>query len=104
PPPAPPPDLYPLSLHDALPICHRLGVHFDSVRPNRDVDSARVPEARPRENVLVVRRLDEYLQLDRRAVGGEIVTDHLTNLQSAVDRKSTRLNSSHGSISYAVFC
>ena len=68
---------------------HRLSVHFDSIRPNRDVDSARVPEARPRENVLVVRRLDEYLQLDRRAVGGEIVTDHLTDLESAViDRRA----------------
>src|SRR5207245_11191731 len=30
--------------------------------------------------------------------------DHLGNHQAAQDRKSTRLNSSHGSISYAVFC
>src|SRR2546429_6039515 len=29
---------------------------------------------------------------------------HLTDLQDYVDRKSTRLNSSHGYISYAVFC
>src|SRR2546429_4537776 len=28
----------------------------------------------------------------------------LPSLQAAVDRKSTRLNSSHGYISYAVFC
>src|SRR3712207_7496030 len=29
---------------------------------------------------------------------------HLTNPDQAVDRKSTRLNSSHANISYAVFC
>src|SRR5207245_9153194 len=28
----------------------------------------------------------------------------VTNLRRKIDRKSTRLNSSHGSISYAVFC
>src|SRR5207245_10700842 len=37
--------------------------------------------------------------LERAAV--EIGSDHL---EAASDRKSTRLNSSHGSISYAVFC
>src|SRR5690348_18019474 len=29
---------------------------------------------------------------------------HITALQQQIDRKSTRLNSSHPSISYAVFC
>src|SRR3712207_7246944 len=29
---------------------------------------------------------------------------HLTSVLSAADRKSTRLNSSHANISYAVFC
>src|SRR5207245_6449833 len=33
----------------------------------------------------------------------EGVINALRNLREAVDRKSTRLNSSHGSISYAVF-
>src|SRR5207245_3107636 len=38
-------------------------------------------------------------------VGADWVTFALTMLEIAkVDRKSTRLNSSHGSISYAVFC
>src|SRR2546422_7743713 len=31
-------------------------------------------------------------------------SDHLVPLQERQDRKSTRLNSSHGYISYAVFC
>src|SRR2546422_1701448 len=30
--------------------------------------------------------------------------DHVTRVMGATDRKSTRLNSSHGYISYAVFC
>src|SRR3954447_23965554 len=56
-------EIYPLSLHDALPICRRS-------RP-------RAPAGQPARS-------------PGRAARG--------------DRKSTRLNSSHGSISYAVFC
>src|SRR5258707_3177574 len=37
---------------------------------------------------------------DRSGVGG--IADHRDHL--AIDRKSTRLNSSHANISYAVFC
>src|SRR5258707_8444098 len=33
--------------------------------------------------------------------GGEV---HVTDVSNASDRKSTRLNSSHANISYAVFC
>src|SRR2546422_8289365 len=33
-----------------------------------------------------------------------VVIPHLTKLAKEGDRKSTRLNSSHGYISYAVFC
>src|SRR2546430_17414103 len=42
----------------------------------------------------------------RRGAGGEpdARLDHLPELLPAVDRKSTRLNSSHSQISYAVFC
>src|SRR5689334_24745988 len=66
--------IYPLSLHDALPIC----------RPSAS---------------------------ERAAVGYQPVgMNPRTSLRSpetsttAKDRKSTRLNSSHSSISYAVFC
>src|SRR5699024_11292219 len=34
----------------------------------------------------------------------EYVTDWISSADLAIDRKSTRLNSSHVSISYAVFC
>src|SRR2546422_3362614 len=33
-----------------------------------------------------------------------LLRDHLNEVSASVDRKSTRLNSSHGYISYAVFC
>src|SRR2546422_8156355 len=39
-----------------------------------------------------------------RAPGENIGAYHITATLSARDRKSTRLNSSHGYISYAVFC
>src|SRR5689334_23570933 len=49
--------------------------------------------------------LFEMLQVPRcgNDVGEQIVDGALT-LAQGVDRKSTRLNSSHSSISYAVFC
>src|SRR5438067_5960165 len=42
----------------------------------------------------------EHLQ----GAGGPAVPGHQQHRAGAVDRKSTRLNSSHVSISYAVFC
>src|SRR5437868_11422413 len=73
------PDIYPLSLHDALPICRR--PRHPHVATEHGV--ARLANAlgahAPREPVV-----------HRSREGG--------------DRKSTRLNSSHVSISYAVFC
>src|SRR5947208_12467755 len=66
--------IYTLSLHDALPISRRAGCGRAVVE------------------------LDE-LELD--GVGAVRDRDRIRHLQ---DRKSTRLNSSHQIISYAVFC
>src|SRR5690242_20832176 len=74
--------IYTLSLHDALPIYddEPAATGWD------DVDEAKADSGElPRERV---RRLD-------RRLGAEDADE---------DRKSTRLNSSHMSISYAVFC
>src|SRR5437762_4421642 len=91
-----PPGVYGLSLHDALPIC---GVRRLENR---------------REGVLPVgltcrgcpRRRGGRRQFN--AVGPERVEHHEGFLQhigiDLADRKSTRLNSSHRCISYAVFC
>src|SRR2546429_6096433 len=67
-------EIYTLSLHDALPIS-----------PEHGPDGGPVP-AGPR-------RLDQGGADPFRACLGDVA-----------DRKSTRLNSSHGYISYAVFC
>src|SRR3712207_7300888 len=77
-------EIYTLSLHDALPICPvgrrarriawPLGAHADPLPPG---PVAGVPHRRPAE---------------------------LRAHPARRDRKSTRLNSSHANISYAVFC
>src|SRR2546430_8409379 len=68
-------EIYTLSLHDALPI---------SSEPDAPVrgERTRLPRAGPRSPGLPVRRAR----------------------RRCADRKSTRLNSSHSQISYAVFC
>src|SRR5690242_21341656 len=83
-----PPATYTLSLHDALPICaHRvLDVRVDRQGDNlgpRDHDLTRGHVAEGEGSLY-------QLAFGRREQPG--------------DRKSTRLNSSHMSISYAVFC
>src|SRR5207248_4266585 len=76
-----------LSLHDALPI---------SIRA---ISSQNMKRASNRFSVIIAVNLFEALGtvVDRHA---EPVGEHLDR----GDRKSTRLNSSHRTISYAVFC
>src|SRR2546422_1208870 len=72
-------EIYTLSLHDALPICREtIG--------RRDASSCRLPRAAGRRRARRRPRAPAPRGYGRR------------------DRKSTRLNSSHGYISYAVFC
>ena len=78
----PTPEIYTLSLHDALPICGVVvlrgpGVHQRWLH-------------------------NTYLGLE--PLGEPARQVRTTPYVSEVDRKSTRLNSSHGYISYAVFC
>src|SRR2546422_7701076 len=76
-------EIYTLSLHDALPIL---------VGTCRCEDQGQA-ERQPARNT------------DRRDSRGYTEADEaLAAAQSEQDRKSTRLNSSHGYISYAVFC
>src|SRR3712207_7756301 len=71
-------EIYTLSLHDALPISET----------QRDL----------------LRRLSPIHKLDR--VRTPLMIQHGANDTNVplIDRKSTRLNSSHANISYAVFC
>src|SRR5207245_11767254 len=97
---SPPPAISTLSLHDALPISHPAVDR--AVDPMAD-DRAVGQPARRLERTLggerggVVHRGDEDLPP---GIGSEEPPEERRHL----DRKSTRLNSSHGSISYAVFC
>src|SRR5690606_39992246 len=79
-------EIYTLSLHDALPIS---GNH---PRPARRT-GARTPQGRSRASAPVAREL-----------AGRTPRGARRMRQSLQDRKSTRLNSSHVKISYAVFC
>src|SRR5687768_17661156 len=76
---------YTLSLHDALPIYR---VQQDERR--RDRGGTEENHAREVFSRLVRLRIDD--------------ADARCPLGIGIDRKSTRLNSSHGYISYAVFC
>src|SRR5207253_11472519 len=100
----PPPLLYPLSLHDALPICVRI------VREHRggladEADDDVTPRRMRRRAALEdeERAGDE----DREGPGSHprkatVFRRTAPNRgQPALDRKSTRLNSSHVAISYA---
>src|SRR5258707_9007059 len=85
-------EIYTLSLHDALPICLR---RITAAR--REKPLPRLPAAEADDEVLAGQsqrpeHIDE--QGDDLSVGAHI----------GLDRKSTRLNSSHANISYAVFC
>src|SRR5689334_24007920 len=87
-------EIYTLSLHDALPIYHR-------ARPGKPRD-ALARYALLRHLHLALAAVHGHAPAQRRASRwprprGPAVRAHL-------DRKSTRLNSSHSSISYAVFC
>src|SRR3712207_7222445 len=83
-------EIYTLSLHDALPISGRRRIEVaveqaDDRLQNRGADPVGAGAAQPRQRLAVSQ-------------------DHGGRHHRGQDRKSTRLNSSHANISYAVFC
>src|SRR3712207_6909692 len=85
-----PPRSTPLSLHDALPI-------WDHEVQQRVGTVAAVPQPVGDHRDVDQREGDERAEVDERRRGGHVEEER-------PDRKSTRLNSSHANISYAVFC
>src|SRR3712207_7981434 len=80
-------EIYTLSLHDALPI-------LPASEEGRDVEDVAL-----RGGGFFLPRLGDRAL--RAALGGG---EALVEARGDEDRKSTRLNSSHANISYAVFC
>src|SRR3712207_9055068 len=76
-------EIYTLSLHDALPIL---------VREIMESDVAAMSERHEGNFAMFA------------AAGGFAPTMGIIGTVMGLDRKSTRLNSSHANISYAVFC
>src|SRR3712207_6933501 len=85
-------EIYPLPLHDALPIL--VVGHTD----DQPVSNPNTIKAGHRDNW--------YLSAHRAISVGQRLMQVGVNRQrvQVADRKSTRLNSSHANISYAVFC
>src|SRR3712207_8376551 len=79
-------EIYTLSLHDALPIFQRLALDRLLAR-EREQLAHQIGGAR-----------GGLADLVQALVGG------IAHRMAVQDRKSTRLNSSHANISYAVFC
>src|SRR3712207_8910256 len=75
-------EIYTLSLHDALPILAQFLTISERDSRQRVQDILQLP----------------YCQLPDLEVRADVRAERF------VDRKSTRLNSSHANISYAVFC
>src|SRR3712207_8046512 len=81
-------EIYTLSLHDALPISIGRRSAPAGAEPRRPVHRNKVISADAAAQIV--------LDGDTVATGGFVGV--------GLDRKSTRLNSSHANISYAVFC
>src|SRR3712207_9469967 len=85
-------EIYTLSLHDALPICDS-DRHLDELAHHfleaQGLDKAVDYSIRAAKRAMSLMAYEEGADLYDRAFQ---------------DRKSTRLNSSHANISYAVFC
>src|SRR5689334_25058101 len=82
--------IYTLSLHDALPISIDPEIHYGVTRPQNSM--LKVFKISGLSFTSFPDQIEETAELPRLWKAGFL------------DRKSTRLNSSHSSISYAVFC
>src|SRR3712207_7042333 len=87
-------EIYTLSLHDALPI-------FDYEEASPQLEESR--KRRERLHALLDQAATFYERNLWDGAAGAPVREYLER-RGLGDRKSTRLNSSHANISYAVFC
>src|SRR5207249_11427139 len=94
------PDISTLSLHDALPISHRPWLRSSPSR-NPPIPAKRSTNRNESEgNCLAT----SPLLTENGCIATTRNASLMNHRRKLADRKSTRLNSSHVSISYAVFC
>src|SRR5699024_11814888 len=91
----PPPSSVPLSLHDALPISGAVSV-------TRHLPARSTLTEEPKYGLRAFRVV--LAQQVPNLVSDGCAKSYRNGISYLADRKSTRLNSSHVSISYAVFC
>src|SRR5206468_6472313 len=97
-------DITPPSLHDALPIFDAAGAtacHAHERAQQRRL--AHAVAAEERQGAAFAEGKADAVDDDGLGVAGAQVLDAQEVRQGSPDRKSTRLNSSHDQISYAVF-
>src|SRR5207245_10239359 len=101
---SPPYALFTLSLHDALPI---FGIPYYVVNQERrfedEVVRPFVQEYLSGRTPIPCSLCNNHLKFDQLLVFAKQIGAEKLATGHYADRKSTRLNSSHGSISYAVF-
>src|SRR5699024_11989865 len=95
-------EIYTLSLHDALPIFPTTETSLEDILKFKD---------KRKDELLEFRYLMDtfYLEIIKSGDSESAMIASVDRIQKKIsdidrDRKSTRLNSSHVSISYAVFC
>src|SRR5256886_5923724 len=94
----PPTEIYPLPLHDALPIS---SIRSSPPRPDR-ISSP--PRPRMRSARLPPVQVSAKIVPTKKVGSNTCARTTCPEPSPRPDRKSTRLNSSHSQISYAVFC
>src|SRR5690606_40151446 len=92
-----------LALHDALPISGRIGARHNEHHDQQDDNP---PWTASPRSLAHSARLQQFLpeRLGRRPRPRPLSSEISYSFSYIRDRKSTRLNSSHVKISYAVFC
>src|SRR5207253_10655157 len=100
----PPPPIYPLSLHDALPISRTTIAKTGRERVRERDHKLAFADAATIAAVQLVDRPDTIVQETEHGEIAARVGGVDVGIAPLLDRKSTRLNSSHVAISYAVFC
>src|SRR5690606_41793462 len=97
------PEIYTLSLHDALPISTEVARVYNTIEYK---DWVQLTAAQSELSLEVRKPTADLLTHTRKVLARGADEDPLHHPleRTYADRKSTRLNSSHVKISYAVFC